>query len=61
MVWGIFRTHVVETVKCVLTAMFSESMAVFYSYFIGYMIRFVQNEDQPVEQGVYLIIAFSSA
>ena len=38
-----------QIVFCVVLAVLSESSAVFYSYFISYMIRYIKDEDAPVE------------
>lgn len=55
---AIFKTYIWDIVFCTFYIAVAEIVSVFYSYFIGNLIRFIRNPDAPVTEGVYLTVVF---
>lgn len=47
-----------EMLKCAFLAFISESIAVFYSFFTGVMIRYIQDPDAPTSTGILYVVIF---
>lgn len=55
---SILWAYLPEIGFCVTLAVISESSAVFYSYFISYMIRYIKDEEAPIEEGIKYVAIF---
>ena len=54
-----FWAFLPEILFCVTTAILSETCGVFYSYFIGFMIRYIKDEEQTSKlEGLKLVGIF---
>ena len=56
-----FWVYFWDIMFCVFHAIISESSAVFYSYYVGDMIKFIRDKDAPYTQGIKVIAIFISA
>ena len=56
----IFMCFLPQIFFCFLHALISEGAAVFYSFYIGNMIKFVKDPDAPWSEGVKTICIFVS-
>ena len=57
---AIVWTFLPDIAFTVAHAFFSEGFALFYSYFIIDIIRYIKDPDAPMNQGVTLIVIFIS-
>ena len=58
---SIVMQFIPDILFCVLHCFFAEGCAIFYSYYIGDMIRFIKDPDSPVYEGAKLVGIFISA
>lgn len=59
--WAIIR-HMLPTVTSfTILAVVAETLAIFYSYFIGNMIEYLQGKDEDFQTGVIYVLVFGAA
>ena len=55
--WNTFKW---DWIASAFFAIVGESTGVFACYFISYLIKYLQDEEAPVEEGAYLLAIFCS-
>jgi hypothetical protein len=58
---SILQTLKWDIIKCTFICLIGESISLFYSYFIGQLLTFIQDKDAETMEGVKLVSLFVGA